>query len=275
MTATAQKGEAMFASTNTASANNPTPSKARIHTVNDIATPVSLNVASAKRARKTSAAEAAFNCGRDLAIEMFEEAEEVQAACTDMSGPHRAYRYGKAQVRFTERYLIQLLADPSMLDGFNAVLSARLAEHIICEPNYYAFSMAEYSAGDVGADGTMNDPVRQEMQRDEGQRVVAIKQAGEETGQALPSGYNARQITTVQEEIATRAASIGECLRDLRDDPATPQSAALYLTLNSAADMADVIGLLADTVTGGAIKGDATAWLIGPNFAAEGKTVRV
>jgi hypothetical protein len=274
MTAPAQKGEAVFAPTNTASANYPTPSKVRIHAVNDIATPNSPNAASAKRARKTSAAEAAFNRGRDLAITMFEEAEEVQAACSDMSGPHRAYRDGKAQVRFTERYLIQLLADPSMLDGFNAVLSARLAEHIICEPNYYAFSMAEYSAGDVGADGTMSDPVRQEVQRDERQKVVAIKQPSEEAGHALLNGYSARQITTVQQEIATRAASIGECLRDLRDDPKTPQSAALYLTLNSAADMADVIGLLADTVTGGAIKGDATAWLIGPNFASEGMAVK-
>lgn len=215
-----------------------------------------------------------FIRGRDLAIAMIDAGDKVALTAPDSATTYRAYRDGKAQVRFTEPYLLQLLADPSMLDGFNAVLSAKLADECFVEAASYCVSMAEYSEGLVGGNGTMSDPLRQEPERDFGKRVTTIDQAGEDATLALLNGYNARQITTLQEEIATRAASIGECLRDLRDDPATPQSAALYLTLNSAANMADVIGLLADTVTGGTIKGDATAWLIGPNFADEGRTVK-
>ncbi|OAK66056.1 hypothetical protein A3K87_09835 [Variovorax paradoxus] len=269
----AQKGEAVFAPTNTASANYPTPSKARIHAVNDIATPISRSALNTKRDRKTAAAEAAFIRGRDLAITMIDAGDDVAFKAPDSATTYRAYRHGKAQIRFTEPFLLQLLADPSMLDGFNAVLSAKLADECFVEAASYRVSMAEYSEGVVGADGTMSDPQRQEPERDFGKRAVAIEQAGEDASQALLNGYSARQITTVQEEIATRAASIGECLRDLRDDPDTPQSTALYWSLNGAADMADMIGLLADAVTGGAIKGDATAWLIGPNFASEGKAV--
>jgi hypothetical protein len=101
--------------------------------------------------------------------------------------------------------------------------------------------------------------------------LPSAEQAGKDTAHILLNGYNARQVTTMQEEIATRAASLGEWVRDLRDELGPSQSDAMYWPLNGVADMADMIGLLADALTGGAIKGDAAAWLIGPNFAGEGK----
>jgi hypothetical protein len=118
-------------------------------------------------AAKTAAAcadllEANFNRGRDLAVAMLEEADDTQTNQPDAACPHRAYRDGKAQVRFTEAFLLRLIADPSILDGFNAVLSAKLSDECDCPAGHYAVSMAEYSAGQVGADGTIGDPPHEE-----------------------------------------------------------------------------------------------------------------
>jgi hypothetical protein len=109
--------------------------------------------------------EANFIRGRDLAVAMLEEADDLQMNEPDAVGPFRAYRYGKAQIRFTETFLLQLIADPCMLDGFNAVLSAKLADQCDCAAAAYSHSMAEYSAGAVGGDGTMSDPLNQEPLR--------------------------------------------------------------------------------------------------------------
>jgi hypothetical protein len=106
--------------------------------------------------------EANFNRGRDLAVAMLEVADDLQMNEPDTTSPYRAYRYGKPQARFTEAFLLQLIADPSMLDGFNAVLSAKLGDQCDCPASYYIFSMAEYSGGSVGDDGTMSDPLNQE-----------------------------------------------------------------------------------------------------------------
>ncbi|ADU36934.1 hypothetical protein [Variovorax paradoxus] len=100
-------------------------------------------------------AEADFIRGRNLAVAMLEEADQLQMHDPDSAAPNRAYRDGKAQVRFSEAFLMQLIADPSMLDGFSAVLSAKLADQCDCPASYYALSAAEYAEGGVGADGTM------------------------------------------------------------------------------------------------------------------------
>ncbi|UVH54712.1 hypothetical protein NWF24_17855 [Variovorax paradoxus] len=109
--------------------------------------------------------EANFIRGRDLAVAMLEEADDLQMNEPDATCPFRAYRDGKAQIRFTEAFLLQLIADPSMLDGFNAVLSAKLGDQCDCPASYYALSMVEYSAGAVGGDGTMSAPLNQEPLR--------------------------------------------------------------------------------------------------------------
>lgn len=109
--------------------------------------------------RRADGTEANFLRGRDLAIAMIEVGDDVAFSDPDSATPYRAYRYGKEQARFTAPFLLQLQADPSMLDGFNAVLSAKLADESIVEASFYRFSMAEYSAGEVGADGTAADPL--------------------------------------------------------------------------------------------------------------------
>lgn len=114
--------------------------------------------------------EVAFNRGRDLAIAMIDAGDDIAFRDPASACPYRAYRSGKAQDRFTGPFILQLLADPSMLEGFNAVLSARLADEAIVDADFYRFSMAEYSSGEVGADGTMRDPATEHVATSEGSR---------------------------------------------------------------------------------------------------------
>lgn len=97
---------------------------------------------------------ASFLRGRDLAVSMLAEADEVQTNNPDSAYYKRAYRDGKEQRRFAEQYLDQLLDDPELIVGFSAVLSAKLADQCSSPANRYSVSIAEYEAGAIGADGT-------------------------------------------------------------------------------------------------------------------------
>lgn len=98
--------------------------------------------------------EADFLLGRDLAVSMLADADEVQATNPDSAYAKRAYRDGKEQHRFTAQYLRQLLKAPALLGGFSAVLSAKLADQCSSPARHYGVPMAEYQAGSIGADGT-------------------------------------------------------------------------------------------------------------------------
>jgi hypothetical protein len=87
-------------------------------------------------------------------------------------------------------------------------------------------------------------------------------------------GFTPRQVETVLNEIATKANTLGEFLRQTRERTLNTEGAcALYEAIDMAAMLADMLGLLADTPTGGAVRGDAAAWIIGSNFANEEKAV--
>lgn len=87
-------------------------------------------------------------------------------------------------------------------------------------------------------------------------------------------GYTRRQLCSTFEEIATRADTLGHCLREIRERALSGERHDLYCSIDMASTMADLLGMLADTPTQGAIKGDAMTWLLGPNFANEGKAVQ-
>lgn len=124
-----------------------------------------------------------FLDGRDLAVSMLVEADEVQAKNPDIAYYKRAYRDGKEQRRFTRQYLDRLLDEPELLDGFNAVLSAKLADQCSAAASHYAVSMAEYEAGEIGADGTQ-----------------PLDDDAPEASTPLPSAAPADQVQAVEHE---------------------------------------------------------------------------
>lgn len=96
-----------------------------------------------------------FSLGRDLAIELLAAGDAMDN--TDKAEAYRWMRGGAAQERFALPFLRRLLAEPELIEGFAAVLSARLGTGDHTAPDYYDLPMAEYEAGDVGADGTEVD----------------------------------------------------------------------------------------------------------------------
>ncbi len=125
-----------------------------------------------------------FIAGRDLAVSMLSEADEVQANNPDSAYYKRAYRGGKDQHRFTKQYLDRLLDEPELLDGFNAVLSAKLADQCSSPASRYAALMAEYQAGEIGTDGTQlcddDDPEAAAPQPTNGNSVKEVQAAEHE-----------------------------------------------------------------------------------------------
>lgn len=93
-----------------------------------------------------------FYVGRDLAIQMLREAASLES--TDAAEPYRWMREGAAQARFAAQYLQKIAAHPELIDGFAAVLSSRLGTAGGMAPDYFDLPMAEFEAGEVGADGT-------------------------------------------------------------------------------------------------------------------------
>lgn len=96
-----------------------------------------------------------FCLGRDLAIELLSAGDAMDN--TDKAEAYRWMRGGAAQERFALPFLRRLLAEPELIEGFAAVLSARLGTGDHTAPDYYDLPMAEYEAGEVGADGTEVD----------------------------------------------------------------------------------------------------------------------
>ncbi|MBT2322560.1 hypothetical protein J7E62_09400 [Variovorax paradoxus] len=96
-----------------------------------------------------------FLRGRDLAILMLSQGHELDS--TDEATAHRLHRNGKPQNRFARSYLDELMQEPALLDGFAAVLSADLSSGDISDAECWNLPMAEYEAGEIGADGTMVD----------------------------------------------------------------------------------------------------------------------
>ncbi|WP_399696544.1 hypothetical protein [Xenophilus sp.] len=96
-----------------------------------------------------------FLAGRDHAIALLTAAENADA---DMACMNRWARDGKAQDRFALPFLRELSHRPELLEGFAAVLSAKLAAQDLFDAELLALPKAEYEAGEVGADGTAMPP---------------------------------------------------------------------------------------------------------------------
>ncbi|OUM01637.1 hypothetical protein [Variovorax sp. JS1663] len=96
----------------------------------------------------------AFEDGRGMALEMLRNADRLLLAGTDDTAAAKRWcRGGKAQYRFAKIYLEWLMDNPETLEGFAAVLSAKLScGGVIADE--FDLSMAEFEAGEVGADGT-------------------------------------------------------------------------------------------------------------------------
>ncbi|WP_218511229.1 hypothetical protein [Variovorax sp. dw_308] len=94
-----------------------------------------------------------FERGRDLAVAMLREGHALWN--TDDAAELRRYREGRAQNRFARSSLERLIEEPALLEGFAAVLSAKLGAGEGGYPEAYAtLPMAEFEAGELGADGT-------------------------------------------------------------------------------------------------------------------------
>lgn len=99
-----------------------------------------------------------FNRGRDLAIEMLEQGQQLHD--TDMASGMRMFRpldqtgSAPAQDAFVRPFLERVAHDRSLVAGFAAVLSAALSEDSVYKPAAYCVSRAEFLAGAPGQDGT-------------------------------------------------------------------------------------------------------------------------
>lgn len=97
----------------------------------------------------------AFRRGMDLALAMMRQADELPDV--EAASARRRHRNGKPQVRFAERHLRNLVANPELIEGFAAVLSAGLIgdlEGCPCLPDWQDVPAAEYMPGRPGDDGT-------------------------------------------------------------------------------------------------------------------------
>ncbi len=86
-------------------------------------------------------------------------------------------------------------------------------------------------------------------------------------------GYTRHQAATVFKEIATKADTLGDFLRHMREGSHSEDGSALYSQIDMAASMADLVGLLADMPVNGCIKGDSSNWILGPIFEELRKAV--
>lgn len=97
-----------------------------------------------------------FNRGRDLAAAMLRAGEALWN--TDGAAERRWHREGRVQNRFATAYLSKLSEEPSLIEGFSAVLSARLGTgEAISASSFLGLPRAEFEAGELGADGTVAD----------------------------------------------------------------------------------------------------------------------
>lgn len=100
--------------------------------------------------------EADFVRGRDLAIELMEEAyaRRDDGPLQDAREGMRWMREGKTQDSFVASYLNEIIKDRALIAGFSAVLSAVLDNDGSNLSDLKVITLAETQAGEVGADGT-------------------------------------------------------------------------------------------------------------------------
>lgn len=99
----------------------------------------------------TSVSPEEFTAGVELAQRMAYEA--AKRANDSGHEPRRYLRGGKPVEAFVAPYLTQVMASPSLLPGFAAVLSGLVALDG-CEAHYFDVPASEYQAGGRGEDGT-------------------------------------------------------------------------------------------------------------------------
>ena len=99
-------------------------------------------------------AAADFIRGREIAINMLREAD----ALMDEREGHRWQRGGDAQDNFFKGYLSDIIEDPTMLDGFTAIMSMTTRNDRMDLSELAQITLAETQGGVVGADGTMFAP---------------------------------------------------------------------------------------------------------------------
>jgi hypothetical protein len=93
-----------------------------------------------------------FYRGRDLGIEMLRASEALfNTGCVE---PLRWHRGGAIQCRVAKDYLARLIDEPQLIEGFAAVLSARIGTEEVIAPMAFDLPRAEFEGGMPGADGT-------------------------------------------------------------------------------------------------------------------------
>lgn len=101
----------------------------------------------------------AFRRGMALALAMMRHAGSLEDP--EAASARRRHRNGRPQLRFAEAYLRELLAEPALIEGFSAVMSAGLVGDLesgcVCLPDWQDVPAAEYAAGRPGDDGTEAD----------------------------------------------------------------------------------------------------------------------
>jgi hypothetical protein len=147
-----------------------------------------------------------FANGCDLAVDLLGDATKHHG--TDGSSERRWHREGRPQERFVKRHLQRLIDDPSMLDGFDAVMSSLLAHHVDGEESTYSkLPVAEFEAGEVGADGTQT------------LEAANAKDAAPESGISTtsPPSTADSKLTTAIEHIFQALAIVDVCAERLDD----------------------------------------------------------
>lgn len=95
-----------------------------------------------------------FARGRQLALSLLAEGNHINRTDANSAAALRWHRGGQEQRRFAEAHLQKLIDDPSLLDGFAAVLSSALGEDVVDARHFAVLRDAEYQGGRPGADGT-------------------------------------------------------------------------------------------------------------------------
>lgn len=133
-----------------------------------------------------------FECGRDLAIGMLRAGDELQG--DGIVEAQRRFRSGKAQERFARGPLQELIAHPELLEGFSAVLSARLGVQDPLPADELDLPRAEYEPGEVGADGTLPHPVDDELPEAPPRPLAARTHCVAGTGAATDEAEGRRKL---------------------------------------------------------------------------------
>lgn len=94
--------------------------------------------------------EADFIRGRDLAINMLDEAEALMGEREGL----RWMRGGNAQDNLVKGYLADVIADPKLMNGFTSILSTTIRNDHMDLDCLREITLAETQAGAIGADGT-------------------------------------------------------------------------------------------------------------------------